>query len=84
MHLVEEAFSSSVVLGGVNATFIGLILKHSNLVCFQGYHPISLCNLNYNIITKVILNIIKIGLSKGISKKKFGFLQCNDRRICPT
>ena len=48
--LMEEAHSLGSVSSGVNATFIALILNNYNLVTFQDFHPISLCNLLYKII----------------------------------
>lgn len=34
----------------------------------------SLCNMLYKIISELIANRLRAGLSKGISKKQFGFL----------
>lgn len=56
------------------ATFIALIPKSDKPETFNNFHPISLCNLVYKIITKVISNRIKPMLSKFLTKEKFGFL----------
>lgn len=43
--LVEEAHISGRISGGLNATFIALIPKISELTNIQDFRPISLCNL---------------------------------------
>jgi hypothetical protein len=48
------------------------VISHNT---FEGFRPISLCNLAYKIITKIIATRIKASLSTGISKEQFGFLE---------
>jgi hypothetical protein len=62
------------VNGALNVTFIALILKSDKPESFSGFRPISLCNLDYKVISKIIASRIKYFLSKGISKEQFGFL----------
>lgn len=75
VSLVEEARTTGRVNGGLNLTFISLIPKVSEPSSFQDYRPISLCNLLYKIISKVIVDHIRDGLSRGISSEQFGFLK---------
>lgn len=53
---------------------LALIPKVSNPVSFKDFRPISLCNLIYKIISKILVDRLKDGLSEGISKELFGFL----------
>lgn len=57
----------------VNSTFITLIPKVLNPSTFSYFHPMSLCNSIYNLISKTIIKQIKPTLSKFISKKHFDF-----------
>jgi hypothetical protein len=75
VEMVEESRKKGRVSGALNATFLALIPKSENPRNFGDYRPISLCNLMYKIITKIIANIIKSSLSCGISKEQFGFLE---------
>jgi hypothetical protein len=77
--MAEEARLSGKLSGGLNATFIALIPKVNKPQCFRDFRPISLCNLCYKIISKVIANRIKPILSRSISEEQLGFLQ--GRRI---
>jgi hypothetical protein len=71
---VEESRITGVVTGGLNATFITLIPKTDKPATFSDFRPISLCNLVYKLISKIISNRIKPALSSLISKEQFGFL----------
>jgi hypothetical protein len=73
--VVEESRLKGKVSGALNATFLALIPKSDKLGTFEGFRPISLCNLAYKIITKIIATRIKSSLSTGISKEQFGFLE---------
>jgi len=42
---------------------------------FGDFRPIALCNLDYNIIAKVITNRLKPILSRALSREKPGFLK---------
>lgn len=44
---------------------------------FADYRPISLCNLTYKIISKIITNRMKVALSEFISPEQYGFLNNN-------
>jgi hypothetical protein len=72
LEMVEESRRKGRVSGALNATFIALIPKSDKPDSFGGFRPISLCNLVYKIITKIIVARIKTSLSVGISKEQFG------------
>jgi len=72
---VEESRTPGSVCGGLNTTFIALIEKSEKPLSFYDYRPISLCNLLYKVITKIIENKLKPVLSMFLSKNQFGFLQ---------
>jgi hypothetical protein len=67
MRVINESRLSWRMLAAFNSTFIALILKEDNLISFDQYGPISLCNCIYKIITKVIALRVKSFLSKAIS-----------------
>jgi hypothetical protein len=75
LAVVEESRLKGKVSGALNATFLALIPKSDKPNTFEGFRPISLCNLTYKIITKIIAARIKSSLSTGISKEQFGFLE---------
>ena len=59
----------------LNSTFLTLIPKCDKPSSFADFRPISLCNLIYKLIAKVISNKLKPILSKGISMEYFTFLK---------
>ena len=72
--LVDDIRVNGKVPGILNATFIALIPKTDKPLTFDDFRPISLCNLVYKIITKILSNRMKPILSKRITKEQFGFL----------
>ena len=75
MHLVEESRLSGRVLPSLNSTFITLIPKKDKPSTFDDFRPISLCNLIYKLIAKVVANRLNPFLDKFISPQQFGFLK---------
>ena len=67
--MVEEVKLEGRVSGVLNATFIALIPKESTHSSYNNFHPISLCNHVYKLISKIIASMMKQGLSDGISKE---------------
>ena len=68
-EVVEETRIQGKVAGVLNYTFISLIPKKDKIESYNGYNPISLCDLIYNIITDIISNKIKAKLAEVISIK---------------
>jgi len=58
-RVVEESRTSGQVLTALNATFITLIAKEERVTHPKQFRPISLCNVIFKIITKVIANRLK-------------------------
>jgi hypothetical protein len=79
LQMVEDTRTSGKIVGSINSTFIVLIPKESNPLSFSDFRPISLCNLIYKLISKVISNRIKPLLERSLSAEQLGFLR--GRRI---
>ena len=54
--VVLQALNSSIVPESLNATFISLIPKVKNPKRVSDFRPISLCNVVYKLIAKVVVN----------------------------
>ena len=74
LKFVEESRICGYVLRDLNATFIALIPMSIHPKSFKDFKLISLCNVVYKLISKVIANRLEPFPSSGISKEKFGFL----------
>jgi len=61
--------------GSTNSTFLSLIPKEAKLSSFSRFRPISLCNVFYKIISKIIANQLKPFLPKLISPNQGGFVE---------
>jgi exonuclease III len=61
--------------GSTNSTFLALIPKEKGAHSFNRFRPISLCNIGYKIISKVIANRLKGLLSDLIPENQGGFVQ---------
>jgi hypothetical protein len=79
LQMVEDSRINGKVIRSIKSTFLDLIPKENNLVSFNDYRPITLCNLIYKIISKVLSNRIKPFLEICLSVKQMGFLK--GRRI---
>jgi hypothetical protein len=75
LEMIEESRTLGFIPGALNSTFITLIPKVNKPRLFGDFRPISLCNLCYKIISKVIANRIKPILSRSLSEEQLGFLQ---------
>jgi hypothetical protein len=75
LELVEDNRNRGKVNGAINSTFITLIPKNGDPSTFGDFRPISLCNLCYKLISKIISNRIKPILSCFLSNEQLGFLK---------
>eukprot|EP00253_Pinus_taeda_P025366 PITA_25366 len=73
--VVEDSRRSKKVLKALNASFIALIPKQEKVVTPYGFRTISLCNVLYKIISKVIANRLKPLLPFLISEEQTGFVE---------
>ena len=73
--IVEESQKSKGVLKAFNATFLSLIPKSEGADVPGKFRPIALCNVIYNIISKVIENRLKPLLLGLISQEQSGFVE---------
>jgi hypothetical protein len=61
--------------GNTNSTLLTLIPKEVNLVSFDRFIPITLCNASYKILSKLLENRLKLLLGQLISHTQGGFLK---------
>ena len=66
---VLSCLNSGSILRSINHTFISLIPKVKNPERVTEFRPISLCNVIYKIVSKVIANRLKPWLNSLISEK---------------
>lgn len=74
LRVVEDSRLKGLIPEKLNSNFITLISKKDKPGSFNDFRPISLRNLVYKLISKIILNRIKPFLDSGLSKEQFGFL----------
>ena len=65
--------------GSTNSAFLVLIPKEKYVVTFDRYRPISLCNIGYKIITKIMENRLKTIMLRIIPENQGSFIK--GRRI---
>ena len=70
---VLSSLNSGPILKSINHTFITLIPKVSSPEKVSDFHPISLCNVIYKIVSKVIANRLKPLLNSIISETQSAF-----------
>ena len=74
-NIVEKSRLSGHILPALNATFLTLIPKGEGTDSPDKFIPISLYNMIYKIITKVIANRLKPILPFLISQEQSGFVE---------
>eukprot|EP00253_Pinus_taeda_P018186 PITA_18186 len=74
VRMVKNAFRNHKLGDNTNSSHIALIPKEANPKSFDRFRPISLCNVSYKIITKIIANKLKKLLPLLISENQGGFV----------
>ena len=59
-NAVLSCLNSGIILQNINITHIALIPKTKDLELITQYRPISLCNVLYKIISKMLVNWLKL------------------------
>ena len=72
--MVHESQHNNQMLRALNATFLALIPKSEGADRLNQFRPISLCNVIYKIISKLITDRLKKGLADLISEEQSGFV----------
>lgn len=71
---VLSFLNSGRILREINKTFLALIPKNNNPTSVDQFRPISLCNVLYKLISKVLANRIKLVIGSLVSPFQNGFL----------
>ena len=74
VHAVQSFFHSGHILKSINETLISLIPKTENPTTITEFRPISLCNIIYKIISKVLTSRFKSVLNVCISESQSTFV----------
>ncbi|KAL8131281.1 hypothetical protein AgCh_007272 [Apium graveolens] len=74
VNLVQNFFSTGVLMEELNATNIVLIPKTKSPATVTDLRPISLCNVLVKIVTKVVANRLKMLLDQVISENQSAFM----------
>ena len=77
--MVRKSQSCSKIGGSTNSAFLAMIPKEKEAKSFDRFRPISLCNIGYKIITKIMANRLKHILPYLILENQGGFV--NGRKI---
>ena len=72
-QVILSSLNSGAILKSINHTFITLIPKVNNLEKVFDFRPISLCNVIYKIVSKVIANHLKPMHNSIISETESAF-----------
>jgi hypothetical protein len=71
--MVEESRLLGFIPGALNSTFLTLIPKVNKPRLFGDFRPISLCNLSYKIISKIIANRLNLFFPDLFRKNNWDF-----------
>jgi hypothetical protein len=74
INTVTSFFSNGYMLKAINHTFLALILKSNVASTIHHFRPISLCNVIYKTISKILANRLKQMLPKLIFPWQAGFV----------
>jgi hypothetical protein len=79
LSMVEDVRKKGKISRSLNSTFLVLIPKTDLPSSFNDFRPISLCNLIYKLVSKIISTRLKPVLERNLSPEQHGFLK--GRRI---
>jgi len=74
IRMVKNFFSKCKMGNSIKSSHLALIPKDPNPQSFDRFRPISLCNVSYKIITKILANRLKKLLPSLISENQGGFV----------
>lgn len=74
-RMVQKSQACQKIGGSTNSAFLAHIPKEKGTNSFTRFRPISLCNIGYKLIKKVITNRLKIILPDIIPENQGGFIQ---------
>jgi hypothetical protein len=74
-EIIEDSRISGKVLHALNATFLTPIPKENNTTSPAHFRPISLCNVIYKLLTKIIATKLKPILPFVISPEQSGYVE---------
>jgi hypothetical protein len=73
-YTLLEVLNSGFLPAELNLTHVALILKKKNPICVTDFRPISLCNVLYKLISKVLANRLKNILPHLIAPTQSAFI----------
>ena len=73
--MVKKFQRCTKIGGSTNSTFLALIPKEKEAKSFDRFRPISLCNIGYKIMTKIMANRLKHILPYLIPENQGGFVK---------
>ena len=74
LNVVLSCLNSGIILRNINNTHIALIPKTKDPELITQYRPIILCNVLYKIISKMLVNWLKLILPNLISDTQSAFV----------
>ncbi|KAK9169574.1 hypothetical protein Syun_001714 [Stephania yunnanensis] len=74
-NMVKACFTQGVMDTSINKSLITLIPKMENPERFNHFRPISLCNVSYKIITKIVANRLKCVMSHLVNPAQTSFVE---------
>eukprot|EP00253_Pinus_taeda_P007713 PITA_07713 len=75
LNVMEDSRRNKTIMKALNTTFIALIPKQDSTLIPDRFRPISLCNVVYKIISKVVANRLKLLLPTLVSGKQSRYVE---------
>jgi hypothetical protein len=73
IRMLKYVQKSNRMGGATNSSFLALIPKEKGVASFDRFKPITLCNVSYKIMSKIIVNRLKPILKSLILPNQVGF-----------